>query len=255
MPRACKRSGTRQGVTPPPGLFGLIAPCYDLLNRLISFGQDKGWRRTAAAWCGSLARLGVLDVATGTGDQLLALSRLPSAPHHLVGIDAAEEMLWRGRRKVKALRRPVCVHFCQAMAHSLPFKNRFFGAVTMAFAIRNFADRLQALGEARRVLVPGGRLVILEAGVPDKPPLRLLFRVYCRYVMPTLAGLLSGQRRAYRYLSDAIFSFPAPQEFSRLLAQAGFTVLRVESLAFGAARIFVASTGSSDDAPGDSFSA
>ncbi|MBC7188046.1 MAG: ubiquinone/menaquinone biosynthesis methyltransferase [Calditrichaeota bacterium] len=235
-------------------MFGLIAPCYDLLNRLISFGQDKGWRRAAATWCGPLAEFGVLDIATGTGDQLLALARMGSPPRSLVGIDAAKDMLGRGRRKLNALRPPVRAHFSQAEAHSLPFKERSFGAVTMSFAIRNFADRLQALCEARRVLVPGGRLVVLEAGVPEKPALRLLFLVYCRYVMPNLAGLLSGQRRAYRYLCDSIFCFPRPQEFCRLLAQAGFTVLHMENLAFGAAKIFVATGAAMPDAQADGFS-
>lgn len=232
-----------------------MAPCYDLLNRLISFGQDKGWRRAAAAWCGPLAQFGVLDIATGTGDQLLALARTVNPPRPLVGIDATKEMLGRGRRKLHTRRPPVRAHLCQAEAHSLPFKERSFGAVTMSFAIRNFADRLQALREAQRVLVPGGQLVILEAGVPEKPALRLLFPVYCRYVMPNLAGLLSGQWRAYRYLCDSIFCFPPPQEFCRLLARAGFIVPHVESLAFGTAKIFVATAAARPHIQANCFSA
>lgn len=225
----------------PPGLFRRVARRYDLLNRLISFGQDRRWRRKAAAACLSGQGHDVLDVGTGTADQLLALHKLFPTSTRLVGLDSEKEMLWRAKQK---LARTPNAHFfslCRADALHLPFRDGVFGAVTMAFAIRNFGNRQQALAEVRRVLTPDGLLVILEASIPQRKLFRTLFTIYCRHLMPAIAGSLTGQRAAYRYLYDSILSFPPPPEFCLLLSQAGFRVGKVLSVGFGAARLFTAS--------------
>jgi demethylmenaquinone methyltransferase/2-methoxy-6-polyprenyl-1,4-benzoquinol methylase len=158
-------------------------------------------------------------------------------------------MLRQAAQKLINLPRKRHAFLCRADALHLPFRNATFGAVTMAFAIRNFDNRLEALREARRVLVPGGVLVVLEAGVPETRLARLLFTIYCRYVMPTVAGALSGQRSAYCYLCESIFRFPPPRQFGRLLSEAGLELLRVHSLSFGAAKLFVASTERGESPP------
>ncbi|MGQ9559208.1 MAG: ubiquinone/menaquinone biosynthesis methyltransferase [Candidatus Oleimicrobiaceae bacterium] len=233
------RSGGAGGA--PPGLFRLVARRYDLLNRLISFDQDRRWRRKAAAACLSVQPHAVLDVGTGTADQLLALHKLLPTSTRLVGLDSEEEMLWRAKQKLAGAPNAHLFSLCRADALHLPFQDGVFGAVTMAFAIRNFGDRLQALGEARRVLTPDGLLVVLEASIPQRKLFRTLFTIYCRRLMPAIAGSLTGQRAAYRYLYDSILSFPPPPEFCLLLRQAGFRVGKVLSFGFGAASLFTAS--------------
>ncbi|MDZ7272149.1 MAG: ubiquinone/menaquinone biosynthesis methyltransferase [candidate division KSB1 bacterium] len=226
----------------PAGLFPLIARRYDLLNRIISFGQDLHWRRLAAARCMPLTQGRVLDVATGTGDQLLALARVLDPGCQLVGLDSCSTMLGRAQEKISRQYGRASIYLCRAEALNLPFRDGSFAAVTMSFAIRNFPQRLRALSEARRVLIHGGRLVILEASVPDNGFVRLLFRAYCRFIMPLCAGMLSGHFAAYRYLCDSIFHFPPPDEFRALLSKAGFTPLQEESFSLGAARLYLALT-------------
>ncbi len=233
------RPGATEGA--PPGLFGGVARRYDLLNRLISFGQDRRWRRKAAAACLSANGRKVLDVGTGTADQLVALRKALGTETHLIGVDSEKEMLWRAKQKLARSPNGHAFRLCRADALHLPFDDGVFAAVTMAFAIRNFSDRLQALAEARRVLAPDGLLVILEASVPQSKLFRPFFTLYCRHLMPAIAGVLAGQRAAYRYLYDSILSFPSPPEFCLLLRQASFGVAKVLSLGLGVARLFTAS--------------
>ncbi len=234
--------GERAVAGAPRGLFQLLARRYDLVNRLISFGQDVRWRRLAAERCLPLNHGRFLDVATGTGDQLLALARARGQGGLFVGIDISSAMLAMAQRKLahQPGRGNLCL--CRAEALHLPFRARSFCGVTMAFAIRNFPQRLQALAEARRVLAPGGHLVILEATVPERRLWRLLFRLYCRFLMPLWAGIFGGPVAAYRYLGDSIFAFPPPREFCHLLVQAGFVQPQALSLTLGSAHLFVAFT-------------
>jgi len=216
-------------------MFSEIAPRYDLLNRLLSFGADLRWRRRAVALALEKAPRRILDLATGTGDLALLLKeRAPWA--EVVGVDFAPPMLEIARKK--AASRGLEVAFLEADALALPFPEGAFDAVTLAFGFRNFADHEKALRELYRVLAPGGRLVLLEFPPPPGGAFGLVYRVYFRRVLPLLGGLLSGNFGAYRYLPESVEAFPAPEALKALMERAGFSVA-YELLTFGVAAIHV----------------
>jgi demethylmenaquinone methyltransferase / 2-methoxy-6-polyprenyl-1,4-benzoquinol methylase len=217
-------------------MFGRIAPRYDLLNRVLSFGIDRSWRREAvrAALHGAPDR--ILDVATGTGDLALLLA----AEGHgakVVGVDFAEPMLARAR--AKAVRVGADVVWQAADALALPFDDGAFDAVTVAYGLRNFADVPRGLREMRRVLRAGGRLVVLEFPPPDGRVAGRALRWYGRTVMPTLGGWLSGDRDAYAYLPASTLAFLAPEPLADSLRAAGFGDVRYRLQTFGISALHV----------------
>lgn len=216
-------------------MFSEIAPRYDLLNRLLSFGQDQAWRRRAVALALEKRPGRVLDLATGTGDLALALKRArPEA--EVVGVDFSPAMLELARRKAKRLGLEVA--FLEGDALDLSFPDGSFQAVTVAFGFRNFADYGKALEEMHRILAPGGRAVILEFPPPPKGPFGLLYRAYFKGLLPLLGGLLSRSFHAYRYLPVSVERFPTPETLKEMMEEVGFQV-RYEGLTFGVAAIHV----------------
>jgi demethylmenaquinone methyltransferase/2-methoxy-6-polyprenyl-1,4-benzoquinol methylase len=200
-------------------MFDAIAPRYDLLNAVLSLGVDRGWRRQAvrAALAKSPAR--VLDVATGTADLALALQAARPAAD-VVGVDFAEAMLEVGR--AKAARRGLPVELRAGDGTALPYPDATFDAVTIAYGLRNFADVNAGLREFRRVLRPGGRLVVLEFPPPPEGPFGRLFRLYFTRVLPWVGARISGHAGAYRYLPASVMAFPAPERLARQILEAGF---------------------------------
>lgn len=216
-------------------MFSEIAPRYDLLNRLLSFGADLRWRRRAVELALERHPGRILDLATGTGDLALLLKRqAPKA--EVVGADFAPPMLELARKKARE--RGLEVRFLEADALALPFPDGHFEAITIAFGFRNFADYERALKELYRVLAPGGRLVILEFPPPPTGAFGLVYRLYFQRVLPLLGGLISGSFGAYRYLPESVEAFPPPEALKALMEEAGFSV-RYEVLTFGVAAIHV----------------
>ncbi|MEI6562240.1 MAG: ubiquinone/menaquinone biosynthesis methyltransferase [Verrucomicrobiota bacterium] len=212
-------------------LFGAIARRYDLANHLLSGGLDFFWRRRAARIVRSWNPSRILDLATGSGDVALTLRRhCPQA--HIVGADFCVPMLREAVRKGSG---PVVA----ADGLALPFAPESFDAVTVAFGLRNMASWPGALGEMRRVLRPGGHVLILDFSVPP-PPLRALYRFYLHRLLPRFAGWLTGERGAYEYLGESIERFPSGQAMCALLESAGFAEPSAQPLSGGIVSLYTA---------------
>ena len=226
-----------QPVVPGSGaMFDRIAPRYDLLNRVISLGLDRGWRARAVAALDLPPDARVLDVATGTGDLAIEIaSRFPRT--RVVGVDPSSRMIDVGARKVAVGRLSDRVELVIGDAQHLAFEDASFDGVAIAFGIRNVPDRALALREMRRVLRAGRRIVVLELAEPPDGLLGSLAQWHVHHVVPTIGAWLSGARE-YDYLQASIARFPAPAVFAAMLEQAGFTHVTWSSLAFGAATLY-----------------
>ncbi len=228
-------------VAAPPGgsgeMFDQIAERYDLLNRVMSLGIDRGWRRRLVAALELGAEAQVLDLATGTGDVALEILRQqPTAA--VVGIDPSARMLAVAGEKL-ARRGHTQVELRAGSAEALPIADDSLDGLSIAFGIRNVADRRRALAEMARVVRPDGRIAILELGEPRNGPLACLARFHIHHLVPRLGAWLSGAAE-YRYLQRSIAAFPPPTEFAALMAECGLEVLRLEPLTFGVVCLYVA---------------
>lgn len=213
-------------------MFGGIAGRYDLLNHLLSANTDKRWRRRVRDRLESvLADSGalVLDIACGTGDLAIELQRGSDA--RIIGTDFCRPMLDIAKSKEPG------IPFVEGDALSLSYPDSTFDAVSIAFGLRNLANFEAGLCEFRRVLKPGGRLVILEFSSPVLPGFRGLFRTYFNKVLPRVGGLVSGERGAYEYLPDSVSKFPDQKGLSTMMEAAGFTEVEFTNLTGGIAAI------------------
>lgn len=225
------------------GMFNAIAPTYDRLNHLMSFGLDIGWRRRAVRLLAGKRGGVFLDIAAGSGD--VSLSLLELRPRQIVAADFAYEMLRVFEAKRAGCADPHCIDIVSCDALSLPFRNASFDGTIVAFGMRNFADRLRSLQEMRRVLKPGGISVILELTKPRAPLIAQLYTFYSSIGLPLLGRFISHHNSAYRYLPSSIAQFPVSEEFCLLMNRAGFPDASALPLTFGAATIF---TGTASDA-------
>lgn len=218
-------------------MFDAIAPRYDLLNRLLSFGIDQWWRRQAVEMLREERPRRVLDVATGTADLAIQAARTLD-PEAVVGVDLSEEMLRRGRRKVARKGLAGQITLREGDALDLPFEDGSFDAALVAFGVRNFEELEAGLREIGRVLRPGGTLVVLEFSWPRASVIRTLYTLYARYVLPLVGRLISGDPEAYTYLPASARAFPDGIDFLHRLRAAGFTNLVWRSLTFGIAALY-----------------
>lgn len=219
-------------------MFDEIAPRYDLLNRLLSFGIDRGWRRCAVRQLGVPQGGRILDVATGTCDVALEIARQTDPSVRIVGADFTPGMLLRGRAKLSASPYARRIALVNAPCEALPHPSGVFDGVTIAFGIRNVVDREEGLREMTRVLKPGGRLVVLEFATPRQRLFRTVYHVYFHRLLPGLGGLLS-RRSAYQYLPASVQEFPEREAFLAMMAAAGLTALRHIDLTGGIAVVYV----------------
>jgi len=219
-------------------MFDAIAPRYDLLNRLLSLGIDRRWRRFAVAQLRVPPGGMVLDVATGTGDVALEIAARTPDSVRIIGEDFTQGMLIRGREKIDRTPWRHRIFLVNAPCEEMPHPTGIFDGVTIAFGIRNVVDRLAGLREMHRVLKPNGRAVILEFSHPRSQLFKTIYHFYFRCILPRIGGLLS-QRRAYQYLPDSVLEFPDHEAFKTLMGRAGFTGIHHRELSFGIATVYV----------------
>ncbi len=220
-------------------MFDRIAPRYDLLNRVLSFGTDIGWRRRAIA----LARLGprhiALDLGAGTGDLTMGLLRASDPSSAAIALDIAPRMLAVGRRRLRSAGLATRALAVVGNGESLPLPDASVDRVISGFTLRNVGDLPRALRELRRVLRPGGRCVLLELSHPPGRAFGALYRWYFEALAPRIAAALGGDAAAYCYLPRSLRPFPAAQALAAMLADAGFTDVGFERLTGGIAAIHV----------------
>jgi demethylmenaquinone methyltransferase/2-methoxy-6-polyprenyl-1,4-benzoquinol methylase len=218
-------------------MFDRIAHRYDLLNHLLSGNRDVAWRRKMAAMLPLRTELDALDLATGTGDQLLTLAETGKLRSG-VGIDLAEKMLAIGREKIEQRKLSATLRLQTGDAGAIPFEDSLFDVVSISFGIRNVLDVPTSLREMHRVLRPGGRALILEFSLPRNAVVRRSYLFYFRHILPMLGSIISGDSYAYRYLNQTVETFPYGEAFCSMMREAGFTDVTATELTFGIATIY-----------------
>jgi demethylmenaquinone methyltransferase/2-methoxy-6-polyprenyl-1,4-benzoquinol methylase len=215
-------------------MFARIAPTYDLMNWLMTGGQDRHWREQLLDLCDLPVKGRLLDVGSGTGDiAAAALRRFPHA--EIIGTDFTYEMMAVGRSQRKRHHLP----FVQGDTLSLPFADNRFDAVASGFLLRNVVDRAAALAEQARVTKPGGRVLCLETTPPAHSVLGPFFQLYFFHFVPFLGALVSGDAEAYRYLPHSTVAFLMPEELRHLMEQVGLRNVVYQELLFGTVAIHV----------------
>lgn len=219
-------------------MFSAIAPRYDFLNRLLSAGRDRYWRREAIGATALPPKGHLLDTCTGTADMALEAARqFPDA--RIVGVDFSRPMIALGVSKIERAGLSDRISLQVAPAEVLPFSDQSFDAATVAFGLRNVPDRLRGLREMHRVLRPGGRAVILEFTTPLSPLFRTVYLWYFHQVLPWVGRLISGHPSAYSYLPASVAEFPSPDGLAAWMRDAGFHQVSYRLLTAGIVAIHV----------------
>lgn len=220
-------------------MFDTIAPKYDFLNRTLSLKRDVYWREeTVAALNLSRENTRLLDVACGTGDVSIEAVKQYSKNIDVTGLDFSEQMLVLGNDKIKKAGIDN-IRFMAGNALELPFDDEHFDAVTIAFGIRNIADKTRALKEFLRCLKKGGCLAVLELSTPEDRFFNALYMFYFKKVLPFIGGLFSKNLSAYQYLPESVVNFPNSQTFGGIMASAGFTNVTWKKMTFGIVTLYV----------------
>lgn len=220
-------------------MFDNIAPTYDRLNHTLSLGIDRNWRRKAILWLKPFNPQRVLDISTGTGDFAFLIRKL-LAPKEIIGADISREMMAVGKAKAEKMGVSDSVHFEQEDCMEMSYPDCSFDAVTVAFGVRNFEDLDKGLREMHRVLTPKGHLVILELSQPTTFPMKQLFYIYSKIVMPLIGRLISGDKSAYTYLPDTIRVFPQGEVMQEIITKAGFSEVSFRRFTFGICTFYMA---------------
>jgi demethylmenaquinone methyltransferase / 2-methoxy-6-polyprenyl-1,4-benzoquinol methylase len=219
------------------GMFNDIAFRYDFLNRFLSAGIDVRWRKKAIRQLEDIKPRTILDVATGTADVAIMASAILK-PQKITGIDISEGMLEIGRKKVKKAGLENSIELLNGDCETIKFDNDSFEAVTVAFGVRNFENLEKGLSEIRRVLKPGGKLVVLEFSRPKMPVVKSIYNLYMKIICSNMGRLLSKNRSAYQYLDASINSFPEGQHFTDILDKLGYRNTYTKPLSLGICSIY-----------------
>ena len=231
------------GKTPVPlsgsnqiqAMFNAVAPRYDFLNRLLSVGYDRRWRKLAVNEFDSFTNKNFLDVATGTADITLEIaSRQPSSSNKIIGMDFSQSMLELGNNKVSGLD----ISLIQSSAENIPLKDKTFDGVITAFGVRNFSDAKQGLREMFRVLKPKGKIIVLEFSFPQNGLLQWLYRFYFENILPLTGRIISGHKSAYSYLPASVANFPQGNDFKKMLEESGFEDVLLKELTLGIVTLY-----------------
>jgi demethylmenaquinone methyltransferase/2-methoxy-6-polyprenyl-1,4-benzoquinol methylase len=218
-------------------MFDSIAPRYDLLNRLLSLGIDRRWRRFAVRQIRFAEGGKILDVATGTADVALEIAAKTPESVTVTGVDFSPQMVELGKEKVKESQFSDRISLQVAPCEAIPFEDSCFDSATIAFGIRNVVDRICGLKEILRVLKPEGKIVILEFSNPRSKIFKAAYNFYFLKILPVVGGLISNFS-AYKYLPDSVLEFPSQEEFKKLMSEAGFINVMHMDLTFGIATVY-----------------
>lgn len=230
-------NGTERKASQIRRMFDTIASKYDIMNRLISLGCDKPWRRTAIRELKEYPHGRILDIATGTGDMAVMLYDLLK-PDSVTGCDISEGMLDVARRKTAEIGLSDKISFSVGDCTELPFDDSTFDVATVAFGVRNFENLSKGLSEIRRVLKPGGIVSIIELTVPENGFYRLFYNLYTGIVIPSLGWVLTKDSGAYRYLGHSIKAVPQGKAMTTLMKEAGLKECKFMYMTMGVCAIY-----------------
>ena len=219
-------------------MFDNVSHNYDFLNRMMTLGIDMKWRKKVVQIVKEKNPETILDIATGTGDFAIMLSKLN--PKKIVGLDLSKGMLEIGIEKVKKKKLDNLIEMVLGDSENLPFEDNSFDAITVGFGVRNFEDLDKGLQEIHRVLKPNGIFVVLETSQPNNYLIKKLFNFYSKYIIPTIGKLFSKDKKAYTYLPESAAAFPYGVMFNNILEKNGFNNATNKPLTFGAASIYTA---------------
>lgn len=219
-------------------MFDNIAPAYDFMNRAMSFGIDKLWRKKAVSIIKRHGGKNMLDVATGTGDLAINMGKsMPDA--RITGIDLSEKMIGCGLAKIRSAKLDDRIQLMQADCLDLPFDDDSFDVITVAYGVRNFEKIQQGYNEMARVMKPGGMLVVIELSTPTSRLVLPFYKLYTRHIIPMLGRIVSKDVRAYTYLPESIAAVPQGHAMLSLMEKAGFKQTRHLPLTFGTCTIYI----------------
>lgn len=218
-------------------MFDNISRKYDFLNHSLSLGIDRSWRRKTINALKDIAPKRILDVATGTGD--LAIDAMRLKPEEVVGVDISEGMLAIAKEKVSKKGLDKWIKLQIADCEDLQFPDNSFDALTCAFGVRNFENLKKGLEEMGRVVRPGGKVAIVELSRPDVFPIKQLYHLYFRHILPLLGKSVSKDKNAYSYLPESVAAFPEPSAFCQLLEESGFEAVKANRLTLGISTLYV----------------
>jgi demethylmenaquinone methyltransferase / 2-methoxy-6-polyprenyl-1,4-benzoquinol methylase len=219
-------------------MFSAIAPKYDLLNMVLSFGIDRYWRRVAVNELLPQKEGWILDMATGTAEVALQVaSQMPSSIK-IFGADFSFPMLQLGDKKISRRKKKSEINLGQADGEMLPCSDNSFNGAIVAFGVRNYSNLEVGLAEMRRVLKPGKKMVILEFSMPRLMIFKLLYMFYFNYLLPLVGKIISGHEFAYQYLPESVSRFPSGEVMTRLIEKTGFKEVKCIPLTLGIASIY-----------------